>query len=90
MTTATVGAHTRQPVNRWAPARQGFAAWRRRTAIKIRQASVHIVGEQATARKIVMTAAALGFLDAAAWDYRTIAGLAATGVSIALFNECMN
>jgi len=90
MSTATVGAHSRQPVARWAPARQGFAAWRRRAAIKLRQASVHIVGEQATARRLIMTATALGFLDAAAWDFKTIAGLAATGVSIAVFNECMN
>ena len=34
MSTATVGAHTRQPVNRWAPARQGFAAWRHKAALK--------------------------------------------------------
>lgn len=90
MTTATVGAHTRQPVNRWAPARQGFAAWRRKAALKARSASIHIVGEQATARKLILTAAALGFLDAAAYDFKTIAGLAATGVSLAVFNECMN
>ena len=90
MTTATVGAHTRQPVNRWAPARQGFAAWRRKAAFKVRAASVHIVGAQATTRRLIMTAGALGFLDAAAYDFKTIAGLAATGVSLAVFNECMN
>lgn len=90
MSTATVSAHARQPVTRWAPARQGFAAWRRRAAIKTRQVSVHIVGPQATIRKLVLTATALGFLDAAAFGFKTIAGLAATGVSIALFNECMD
>jgi hypothetical protein len=90
MSTATVGAHTRQPVNRWAPARQGFAAWRHKAALKVRGASVHIVGAQATARRVVLTATAFGFLDAAAWDFKAIAGLAATGVSIFLFNECLN
>lgn len=90
MSTATVGAHTRQPVNRWAPAKQGFAAWRRKAALKLRGASVHIVGAQATARRIILTATAFGFLDAAAWDYKTIAGLGATGVSLLLFNECLN
>lgn len=90
MSTATVGAHTRQPVDRWAPARQGFAAWRRKAAFKVRRASVHIVGAQATARRVVLTATAFGFLDAAAWDYKTIAGMAATGVSLLLFNECLN
>jgi hypothetical protein len=90
MTTATYGAHSRQHVSRWAPAKHGFAVWRRKAAIKARAASVHIVGTQATARRLIMTAAALGFLDAAAYDYRTIAGLAATGVSLLVFNECMN
>lgn len=90
MTTATVGAHTRQPVNRWAPAKQGFAAWHRKAGLKIRGASVHIVGAQATARRLVVTATALGFLDAAAYDFKTIAGLAATGISLLIFNECMN
>lgn len=90
MSTASIGAHTRRPVNRWQPARQGFAAWRHRTALKIRQASVHVVSERASIRKLALTATALGFLDAAAWDFKTIAGLAATGVSIALFNECMD
>lgn len=90
MTTATVGAHTRQPVKRWAPALQGFAAWRRKAAFKVRGLSAHVVGAQATGRRLIMTATALGFLDAAAYDYRTIAGLAATGVSVAVFNECMN
>jgi len=90
MSTATVGAHSRQPVARWAPARQGFAAWRRKAAVKARQVSRHIVGEQATARRLIVTGAGLGFLDAAAYDFKTIAGLAATGISLLLFNECMN
>lgn len=89
MTTATVSAHARQSV-RWAPAKQGFAAWRRKAALKVRGASVHVVGAQATARRIVLTATAFGFLDAAAFDFKTIAGLAATGVSLLLFNECLN
>lgn len=90
MTTTTYGAHSRQPVNRWAPAKQGFAAWRRKAALKIKGASVHIVGAGATARRVILTATALGFLDAAAWDFKTITGLAATGVSLLLFNECLN
>ncbi|WP_041540228.1 hypothetical protein [Catenulispora acidiphila] len=77
-------------MNRWTPAKRGFAAWRRKAAIRVRGASAHIVGPEATVRKLVMTATALGFLDAAAWDFKTIAGLAATGISVAILNECMD
>lgn len=90
MTSATLGAHTRQPVNRWAPAKQGFAAWRRKAALKVRGASVHLVGAQAVVRRLVMTAVALSFIDAGAYVLNLIVGLVATGISVALLNECMN
>ncbi len=90
MTTASLAAH-RQPVqSRWQSARRALTAWQRKTSLKARRASVHVVGPQAVVRKLVLTAAALGSIDTGAFLAHPIAGFTSTGVSLLVFNECMN
>lgn len=90
MSSLSVGAHSRQPENRWAPARKGFAAWRRKVGLAAGRASAHVVGAQATVRRLIVTAAGLGFIDAAAYGPGLYVGLGVTGASLLVFNECMN
>lgn len=90
MSSMSVGAHSRPGTTRWARAPQGFAAWRRKVALAASRASVHIIGAQATVRRLVVTAAGLGFIDAAAYGPNLYVGLGVTGASLLVFNECMN
>ncbi len=91
MSTASLAAHRHPAEGRWRPAVRGFAAWRRRTALRTRRASAHILGAQATLRRLLVTAVALGFIDTCAFGLLHMwAGFGATGLSLLIFNECMN
>jgi hypothetical protein len=78
MTTASLCAHTRQPVKRWTPAREGFAAWRRKAGA----ATAQVAARAAGLRRTALTVAGFGFVDAAAYEVGLIAGLVSTGVSL--------
>lgn len=90
MTTASLAAHRQPAQNRWRNARRRFAIWRHKTSLAAQRASVHIIGPQATIRRLLMTATALGFIDTGAFLANIIAGFFVTGASVLLFNECMN
>lgn len=90
MTTASLAAHRQPTQSRWQSARRGLAAWQHKTSLKARRASVHVLGPQAVARRLVLTAAALGSIDTGAFLANAIAGFVFTGVSLLVFNECMN
>lgn len=78
MSSLSVGAHSRQPETRWAPARQGFAAWRHKARIALAQNAQRITG----LRRLTLTVAGLGSLDIAAWHVNDGIGYAAVGVSL--------
>lgn len=80
MSSLSVGAHSRQPPTRWAPARQGFAAWRRKAGLALARTAARSTG----AARFTLTTGALGFLDGAAYYANIGVGLAATGVSLAV------
>lgn len=80
MSSLSVGAHSRQPQTRWAPARQGFAARRRKAGLALARAAERSTGVV----RFTLTTTALGFLDAAAYYANLGIGLAATGVSLAV------
>lgn len=78
MSSLSVGAHSRQPETRWAPARKGFAAWRRKASLTLARTAERTTGLV----RFTLTTTALGFLDAAAFYANTGVGLASTGVSL--------
>lgn len=80
MSSLSVGAHSRQSENRWAPARKGFAAWRRKAGLALARTVERSTG----VIRFTLTTTALGFLDAAAYYANFGAGLAATGVLLAV------
>jgi hypothetical protein len=80
MSSLSVGAHSRRQPARWAPARQGFAAWRRKAGLALARAAERSTGFA----RFTLTTTALGFLDAAAYYANIGVGLAATGVSLAV------
>jgi hypothetical protein len=90
MTTASLGAHSRPPASRWASARIHLAAWRHKAGVAVKRAAAATVSRRTTVRQLTMTAAGFGVLDAASYQANLGVGLAVTGVSILLFNECLN
>ena len=68
-----------------------MAAWRRKAALAVQRAPRHILGEQATGRRLLLTAVGFAFIDACAFGLLHMwAGFGTTGVSVLVFNECMN
>lgn len=90
MSTASLAAHRHPARNRWQPTQRKLTIWRHKTRAAAKRIPAHIIGPRATVRSLLLTAVALGFLDAAAYTAGLIIGLTATGLSVLLFNECMN
>ena len=91
MTSATLAAHRQPARSRWTPVQRRMTAWRRKAALAAQRAPRHILGAQATVRRLLFTAVALGFIDACAFGLLHLyAGFGITGLSLLVFNECMN
>jgi len=86
MSSLSVGAHSRQQPTRWAPARQGFASWRRKAGLAIARNSQRITGF----RRLSLTVGGFVCVDASAFQLgaghiSAGVGLLTTGVSAFVF-----